>query len=143
MEGEENKARADLKLKIPIAAPHDFDKHVRRYAQRISMPRSALRQEGRAHLDFGPSDGSLRVVAEHIMKLYFAMSQPDHSWLVVLSSAGSRIADESIMIFFVLSGFFISGVVQRLITRWTWKNYQIDRLSRLYVCFRLTLHSGD
>jgi peptidoglycan/LPS O-acetylase OafA/YrhL len=45
------------------------------------------------------------------------------------------IGNEAVMIFFVLSGYLVGGGVLRALSRntWSWRDYLIKRLTRLYV----------
>jgi peptidoglycan/LPS O-acetylase OafA/YrhL len=45
------------------------------------------------------------------------------------------IGHEAVMVFFVLSGFLVGGSVLKLMSRdlWSWNNYLIKRLTRLWI----------
>ena len=47
----------------------------------------------------------------------------------------SNYGHKGVMIFFVLSGFLVSGSVVRAVRadRWSWRNYAVQRMTRLYI----------
>jgi peptidoglycan/LPS O-acetylase OafA/YrhL len=73
----------------------------------------------------------------HLRALFFVDFQHiEHNspWLGVLYFF-SGFGHQAVMVFFVLSGFFISSaVISRWLSgNWSWRDYAIDRSSRLYV----------
>ena len=89
------------------------------------------------HLDAIRGLAALCVFSGHLRALFLV----DFS-AVVQKSVGAKIlyfvtgfGHESVMVFFVLSGFFISSSVMRSIRadRWRWAVYAQSRLTRLYV----------
>jgi peptidoglycan/LPS O-acetylase OafA/YrhL len=105
---------------------------------------------------------ALLVLFDHCHNLFFvncgqALAATSHPRLIYvlygLSSAGA----EAVVIFFVLSGYLISGSVFRSLEqgRWSWKDYLIHRLVRLWLvllpalvlcagwdCARLAMNGG-
>lgn len=60
---------------------------------------------------------------------------PSHSWFEKAFYFLTGLGHQSVMIFFVLSGFFIAGSVSAAFERdkWSWREYTINRLTRLWV----------
>ncbi|MEA5626847.1 acyltransferase [Nostoc sp. UHCC 0251] len=89
------------------------------------------------HLDLLRGLASLLVFIGHARLLLFLeyseISNP--SFLIKRLNSLTVLGHQSVMIFFVLSGFFISASVIRRIQQkqWSWVNYLVDRLTRLYV----------
>ena len=101
---------------------------------------------GSAHLDFCRAVAAAAVMWEHLRGLFFVA----HSGV----RHGSRALDalyfitgfghQAVMVFFVLSGFLISSAIfrRRSSGTWSWRDYAIDRSSRLYVVLIPGLLSG-
>jgi len=89
------------------------------------------------HLDLLRGLASLLVFIGHVRLLFFIeyseISNP--SFLIKRLVFLTGLGHQSVMIFFVLSGFFISASVLRTIQqkKWSWTNYLITRLTRLYI----------
>jgi len=89
------------------------------------------------HLDLLRGLASLLVFIGHMRILLFIeyteISNP--SFLIKRLNSLTVLGHQSVMIFFVLSGFFISASVIRRIQQkqWSWVNYLVDRLTRLYI----------
>lgn len=89
------------------------------------------------HLDLLRGLASLLVFLGHMRLLLFIeyseISNPN--FLVKRLNSLTVLGHQSVMIFFVLSGFFISATVIRRIQQkqWSWVNYLVDRLTRLYI----------
>ncbi|MCC5598450.1 acyltransferase family protein [Nostoc favosum] len=89
------------------------------------------------HLDLLRGLASLLVFLGHMRLLlfieYLEISNP--SFLIKRLNSLTVLGHQSVMIFFVLSGFFISSSVIRRIQQkqWSWVNYLVDRLTRLYI----------
>jgi peptidoglycan/LPS O-acetylase OafA/YrhL len=106
--------------------------------QRLSSlePR-AVSPSASAHFDLIRGLAAWAVMWGHLRALFFVDFQHiEHSdafsgGLYFVSGFGH----EAVMVFFVLSGFFISSTVlsRRASGKWSWRDYAIDRLSRLYV----------
>ena len=100
------------------------------------------------HLDAIRGAAALVVLAGHNSDLYFSsvngrpneashapgsqITRPD---LAPPKKAQITIGNEAVMIFFVLSGFLVGGGVIRSLRQntWSWKNYLIKRMTRLWV----------
>jgi peptidoglycan/LPS O-acetylase OafA/YrhL len=78
---------------------------------------------------------ALAVLFGHVRGLYFL----DHrdlagkSFFVDFLYAATGLGHQAVMVFFVLSGFFIAGSVLSTVERWSWKRYLVSRLCRLYL----------
>jgi peptidoglycan/LPS O-acetylase OafA/YrhL len=95
------------------------------------------RRYASVHLDAVRGIAALAVLAYHIRYIFF----PDYSEIAnpslavrlfyVLTSYGH----DAVMVFFVLSGYLISGTILKDVKRrtWSWTGYLINRLVRLYV----------
>lgn len=95
------------------------------------------------HLDALRGGAALIVLFTHLY-LFFVRKPPAPGAViaelagthVVHTAAGStNFGHKAVIIFFVLSGFFVGGSVVRKITagQWTWKAYLIHRMTRLWV----------
>jgi peptidoglycan/LPS O-acetylase OafA/YrhL len=89
------------------------------------------------HLDMARSLAALAVLAGHLRSFVF-LSYGDlksHSPLDVVVWAGTGFGHQAVMIFFVLSGFFItrSIVVDDRQAGFSWPVYLIKRLTRLWI----------
>lgn len=77
---------------------------------------------------------AVAVVAGHLAALMFVPGQrADAFWVPFQLLTG--IAHESVVIFFVLSGFFVGGnaIARMRCGQWQWRDYVIDRSTRLYL----------
>ncbi|MBD2559221.1 MULTISPECIES: acyltransferase family protein [Nostoc] len=89
------------------------------------------------HLDLLRGLASLLVFIGHMRLLLFVeyseISNPN--FLIKRLNSLTGLGHQAVMIFFVLSGFFISASVLRTIqqNKWSWINYIITRLTRLYI----------
>ncbi|MGA9937411.1 MAG: acyltransferase [Candidatus Acidiferrales bacterium] len=97
----------------------------------------ALAPSGSAHLDLIRAAAAWAVVWGHLRGLFF-VDYPEvanHSgWLGAIYFL-TGFGHQAVMVFFVLSGFFISSAILRrhATHTWSWRDYAIDRTSRLYV----------
>jgi peptidoglycan/LPS O-acetylase OafA/YrhL len=90
-----------------------------------------------AHLDLIRAVAAWAVMWSHVRSLFFA----DFEYVVQRGPVIKAIyfltgfGHQSVIVFFVLSGFLISSAVIRrhALGSWSWRGYAIDRLSRLYV----------
>ncbi|WP_162539216.1 acyltransferase [Granulicella sp. WH15] len=89
------------------------------------------------HFDLLRGVAALLVLIEHLRNLYF-IDFPDvtvyRRWMFLpyaLSGAGHP----AVILFFVLSGYFIGGTVLRAMERsqWSWKDYLLKRFVRLWI----------
>lgn len=88
-----------------------------------------------AHLDMIRGLAALAVMFGHVRGLFF-LDYPDltaPSPLLALIYACTGLGHQAVMVFFVLSGFFIGGSVLATLRRWSWKRYLVNRFSRLYL----------
>jgi peptidoglycan/LPS O-acetylase OafA/YrhL len=89
------------------------------------------------HLDLVRGVAALAVLVCHTRAVLFgAFAEPNAaSWSRLLLDFSGSFGHAAVMIFFVLSGFFIAGSVIRdeRLGRWSWRNYLVNRLARLYV----------
>jgi len=97
----------------------------------------ALTPSGSAHLDLIRAAAAWAVMWGHLRGLFFVdfPQVARHSvWLGSIYFL-TGFGHQAVMVFFVLSGFFISSaILKRHATRsWSWRDYAIDRSSRLYV----------
>jgi len=100
------------------------------------MPRK-LSTAASASLDIMRAVAACAVMFGHLRTLFFVDFQhlQKQSWpldaLYILTGFGHQ----SVMVFFVLSGFLISSTVIRshVIGEWSWRDYAINRATRLYV----------
>src|SRR5271156_433132 len=97
----------------------------------------ALSAAASAHLDLIRGLAAWAVLWGHVRALFFVDFQHikhNSPWLRVLYFF-SGFGHEAVMVFFVLSGFFISSAIigRWLSGHWSWRDYAIDRSSRLYV----------
>ncbi len=96
-----------------------------------------LSKAASAHLDLIRAIAAWLVMWGHIRNLFFVdFESVEHaSRLVKVIYFFTGFGHESVVVFFVLSGFLIgSTVVKRFVCgNWSWRTYAIDRLTRLYV----------
>lgn len=89
------------------------------------------------HLDLLRGLASLLVFIGHLKFLLFLqyseVSNPN--FFIKRFNSLTGLGHQCVIIFFVLSGFFISASVLRTIQqkRWSWINYLVTRLTRLYI----------
>lgn len=101
--------------------------------------------QGSVHLDALRGAAALLVFINHTRALYFPGTHETQTTSAVTTSGTSqimpeqfgeiKIAGEAVIIFFVLSGYLVGGSVIRSLRRgsWSWSNYLVKRLTRLYV----------
>jgi peptidoglycan/LPS O-acetylase OafA/YrhL len=90
-----------------------------------------------AYLDFIRWAAAVVVVVSHIKGLFFAdysdlaSPRPALAALYAFASAGHQ----AVVVFFVMSGLFISATVMKALQqdRWSWGSYLTGRLTRLYI----------
>ena len=95
--------------------------------------RPRLSARNSAHMNVLRALATLAVVAEHLLLLGFVDIHGAHGPLAWFVGRCSRAASEAVMIFFVLSGFFIASIVLRSIKTFSWTHYLTDRFCRLYL----------
>jgi peptidoglycan/LPS O-acetylase OafA/YrhL len=97
----------------------------------------ALTKAASAHLDLIRGLAAWAVMWDHLRGLFFVdfhqMSQPGPLLRAIYFFTG--FGNEAVLVFFVLSGFLISSAIlgRRTSGSWSWRDYAIDRASRLYV----------
>ena len=91
-------------------------------------------------MDAARGVAALLVLVDHCHNLFFlpfgqAMSLTSHPRVTYLLYALTSAGREAVVIFFVLSGFLISGSVFRALEqgRWSWKEYLTHRMVRLWL----------
>jgi peptidoglycan/LPS O-acetylase OafA/YrhL len=97
----------------------------------------ALTPSASAHMDLIRALAAWAVMWGHVRALCFVdFPQLQHAGLILKSVYFfTGFGHEAVMVFFVLSGFLISSAIinRRISGSWSWREYAIDRLSRLYV----------
>jgi peptidoglycan/LPS O-acetylase OafA/YrhL len=100
------------------------------------QPRS-LSKGGSAHLDLIRAVTAWLVMWGHLRNLFFVDFEraQQGSRLVKAIYFLTGLGHQSVVVFFVLSGFLISStVIKRFVSgKSSWRGYAIDRLTRLYV----------
>ena len=97
------------------------------------------------HLDAVRGDAALVVFSGHVQKLFL---RPFFHTALVSAAGGAistlsaqaqaphlELGHEAVMVFFVLSGFLVGGSTIRVIksNSWTWKEYLLQRLTRMWM----------
>lgn len=89
------------------------------------------------HLDLFRGVAAFMVLINHLRAIFYTDhgSAGDLGVTYDLIYFLSGFGHEAVMVFFVLSGFFISGNVLKQVNagRWSWKHYLIQRGSRLWI----------
>lgn len=92
---------------------------------------------GSAHLDLLRTLAAWQVCLHHLKNLFFVDYSAVQSKNLIIQVVYyfSRFGHQSVVIFFVMSGLLISSSVvkQNNEGKWSWANYLIARLSRLYI----------
>jgi peptidoglycan/LPS O-acetylase OafA/YrhL len=132
LEKEASAVRDSKEVKVPVGAhppawPRAFPKFQLRPLSRAAS----------AHLDLIRATAAWLVLWGHIRNLFFVdfESVQHRSPLVKAIYFFTGFGHQSVVVFFVLSGFLIgSTVLKRFVSgNWSWRAYAIDRLTRLYV----------
>src|SRR5262245_43740160 len=87
------------------------------------------------HLDVIRGVAAVAVLGGHIRGLFFAeynQLAAHPLWVTVMYGVTS-LGHQAVMVFFVLSGFLVGGSVLKNLDNWSWRDYLINRLTRLYV----------
>jgi len=99
-------------------------------------PRS-LTAAASAHLDMVRALAASAVMWGHLRGLFLVSFQHiEHPGaLLKMIYFVTGFGNEAVLVFFVLSGFLISSAIMKRLSSntWSWRDYTIDRLSRLYV----------
>lgn len=96
------------------------------------VPRNAAS----VHLDAVRGLAALAVVIYHIRyKFFLDYSEVPHTLTSLGFYTATSFGHDAVMVFFVLSGYLISGTVLKDLRRgrWSWPRYAFNRLTRLYV----------
>lgn len=100
------------------------------------MPRKLSRASS-ASLDLMRAVAACAVMFGHLRTLFFADYQhvESKSWLLGALYFLTGFGHQAVMVFFVLSGFLISSTILRshILGAWSWREYAINRATRLYV----------
>ncbi|CAH0136103.1 hypothetical protein SRABI96_00361 [Peribacillus sp. Bi96] len=103
----------------------------------IKINNGLLKGSSSYHLDFIRGVAAILVLVNHFRNIFFVKFEdidfPNAILLLLYSIAG--LGHQAVIVFFVLSGFFISNSVLTKVynNTWSWKYYLINRLTRLYV----------
>jgi len=96
-----------------------------------------INEAASTHLDMIRAVAALEVMAGHLRNLLFVRPESilHRSKWITLGYALTTFSHQAVIVFFVLSGFFIaSSVMGKIIDNsWSWRHYLIARLSRLYL----------
>jgi peptidoglycan/LPS O-acetylase OafA/YrhL len=96
-----------------------------------------LSDRGSAYLDLLRGCSALTVMLGHVRGLFFVsfgdVQTPGLS--VYITYFLTSIGHEAVIVFFVLSGYFVGGNVLRSVAdgSWSWRSYLSRRLTRLYI----------
>lgn len=78
---------------------------------------------------------AVAVLFGHLRELFFcdfkAVGELNPAVALYYSLTG--LGHQAVMVFFVLSGFFVAGSAIRLVKQWSWQVYLANRLTRLYL----------
>jgi peptidoglycan/LPS O-acetylase OafA/YrhL len=89
------------------------------------------------HLDFIRGLSALVVVIYHVRYRFFLdyVDVPERDFTTRFFYSITAFGHDAVMVFFVLSGFFICGSIlgDRMSGRWEWRRYLLNRMVRLYV----------
>lgn len=103
----------------------------------LNVEPRALTPAASAHLDLIRGLAAWAVMWDHLRGLFFVdfrlVSRSSSLLKVIYLFTG--FGNEAVLVFFVLSGFLISSAIlgRRASGTWSWRDYVIDRASRLYV----------
>ncbi len=97
--------------------------------------KSLLGRRASVHLDVIRAVSALAVAIGHVRGLFFVeyLELPHRSAFFALLYGVTGLGRQAVMVFFVLSGFFIASSVVRafLAGRWSWRIYLVNRVTRL------------
>jgi peptidoglycan/LPS O-acetylase OafA/YrhL len=88
------------------------------------------------HLDAVRGAAALAVVIYHIRyKFFLDYSESAGGLLARLFYVITSFGHDAVMVFFVLSGYLISGTILKDVTagNWSWSRYLLNRMTRLYI----------
>lgn len=101
----------------------------------ISISNELLRDSPSYHFDFIRGTAAILVLLNHFRNIFFVpyAEVENQNIFSLLIYSFSGLGHEAVMVFFVLSGFFISNSVIKSLDKWSWKYYFVNRLTRLYI----------
>jgi peptidoglycan/LPS O-acetylase OafA/YrhL len=123
-------------ISSPIALQRDSPGAASRQSLKIWTLR-ALSRAASAHLDLIRAVAASAVMWGHVRALFFVdfqhLQRP--GWFLGIVYFLTGFGHQAVMVFFVLSRFLISSTVikSHLSGRWSWRDYAINRTTRLYV----------
>src|SRR5487761_403386 len=97
--------------------------------------KSRLTERASVHLDMARGMVALAVLAGHVRGLFFINYHDlaHHSLPVAVMYAATALGHQAVIVFFVLSGFFIMSSIADAFEqkRWSWTAYLVNRVTRL------------
>jgi peptidoglycan/LPS O-acetylase OafA/YrhL len=108
--------------------------------QRSDAPVRSVRfaeSEASVLLDLVRGVAAVVVLVEHWRNLFFVDYRmvAEHRWLWAIPYELSSAGQQAVVVFFVLSGYLVSGSVFRMFQReqWSWRVYGLHRIVRLWI----------
>ncbi|MFN0043085.1 MAG: acyltransferase family protein [Alphaproteobacteria bacterium] len=106
-------------------------------ALRVQVPRRRIAPRGSVLLDFLRAGAAALVMLGHVRGLYFVnyASVEESGPIMAVFYFATGLGHQAVMIFFVLSGYFIASNALAVMGdgRWTWRWYLARRVTRLTV----------
>jgi peptidoglycan/LPS O-acetylase OafA/YrhL len=103
----------------------------------IKVTNQLLKGSSSYHLDFIRGIAAFLVLLNHFRNIFFVTYSDveNQSAANFLMYSFTGLGHQAVIIFFVLSGLFISKSVIKSINKnsWSWRNYLVNRLTRLYI----------
>lgn len=99
------------------------------------MKSGTLTKSASAQLDMIRGLAAVAVLIGHVRGLFFvdfgALETPSVFLRAMYAVTG--LGHQAVMVFFVLSGFLVGGSVLKTVRTWSWRQYLVHRLTRLYI----------